>query len=179
MIGNIQRPEVRVGHSEIARPAPFIPQISLPGDLLSAGVRTGVVLNHERGKVRIELEGSAPAWFLPTIDSFAQLLALPEDWNSYGARRVDPESIASAISLLFSIMRDDSPPPVVIPTRRGGVQLEWHLRGIDLEVELLARGPILVCSEDLIEHTEWEAELTADLDPIRKVLQELSSRRSR
>lgn len=166
MIGDLlDRPQVLVGHSEIAQPARVIP----PAAEASAAepVRTIVL--------RIEVKRDKPEWFIPTVKALTELLQLPEDWNSYGAPRVDPYSIAAAISLLASIMRDDSPPPAVVPTGRGGVQLEWHLSNRDLEVELLPGGRILVCYEDLIEQTEWEGELTTDLDAIRKLLQELPS----
>ena len=35
----------------------------------------------------------------------------------------------------MSILDPDTSPPAVVPTTRGGVQVEWHLNGIDFEIE--------------------------------------------
>lgn len=138
-----------------------------------------IVLKSSRGKkllVTIEQAGDAPGWVMPTIERMAELLALPEDWNSYGARPVDPRAAAEALRLLAKTMRSDAPAPLVIPTSAGGIQLEWHARGIDLEVEASSPGRVSVFYEDHLDHVEWEQELSSDLEPLREALASLSRR---
>jgi hypothetical protein len=47
----------------------------------------------------------------------------------------------------------------VVPTVGGGVQLEWHTGGIDLEIEIQAPGHFHVWLEDPQENLELETEL--------------------
>jgi len=73
-------------------------------------------------------------------------------------------------------MQDDTPAPAVVPTNRGGLQFEWHTRGIDLEIELQAPGRGSISYEDHQSENEWEQELTSDLTRLSAALSELSRR---
>ena len=112
----------------------------------------------------------------PTAQALIELLDLPENWDSYGARSINREIALSALQLLSETMPDDTPTPAVVPTNRGGVQLEWHTRGIDLEIEIQSIGRIYVSYEDHRSGDEWEAELTSDLTRLSDALSELSRR---
>ncbi len=59
---------------------------------------------------------------------------------------------------------------------RGDVQLEWHLRGMDIEVVVPPEGPPRVWYEDLRGGTERELTLTEGPGPLREVLRELTAR---
>jgi hypothetical protein len=103
-----------------------------------------------------------------------ELLDLPENWDSYGARPINREIVLFALQLLCETMPTDTPAPTVIPTNRGGVQFEWHTRGIDLEIEIQSPERIYVSYEDQQSGNEWEAELTSDLTRLSDALLELS-----
>lgn len=90
-------------------------------------------------------------WLWKTVESFNTLLKLEENWDSYGAKRILPETIAATLQLLFAIMDDKSPSASIVPTPKGNVQIEWHRFGIDLEIEVTAEGKYSVLYED---HTE-------------------------
>jgi len=113
----------------------------------------------------------------PTVQALIELLDLPENWDSYGARPISEETAFFALQLLDETMRADTPAPVVVPTNCGGVQLEWHTHGIDLEIEIQSPGRIYVSYEDQRLGKEWEAELTSDLTRLSDALSELSRRR--
>lgn len=38
------------------------------------------------------------------------------------------------MKILFQFIRPETWPPVVVPTVRGGLQLEWHTQGVNVEV---------------------------------------------
>lgn len=79
---------------------------------------------------------------LKQIDSFASLEA---NWDSYGAEQIDPGVIDHAKRLIRSIallVPDHTPAPSVVPTSRGGVQFEWHIGGVDVEIEIHPDGTI-------------------------------------
>jgi hypothetical protein len=126
----------------------------------------------------VEYKGNAPApgWLESTIQTLNELLSLPADWDSYGARPIDPTTAIFSLQLLSEVMGPNVPAPLVVPTNRGGVQLEWHTRGIDLEIEIQQSGRISVCYEDHRSGNEWEEELTSDLTRLSGALSELSRR---
>jgi hypothetical protein len=77
---------------------------------------------------------SLPAWFDPLMQGFVDVFTLPPNWDSYGAGAVDPRLVQDAINLMNSLLAPSSPAPRVVPLSSGGIQLEWHRKGIDLEV---------------------------------------------
>ena len=127
-----------------------------------------VVLASARGgelMIVFPRNGATPPWLMPTIGRLAEVLKLPENWNSYRARSVDPASAAAALELLASVMQANTPAPLLVPTVRGGLQLEWHTRGVDLEVEPLSAGRASVFVEDQISGEQWEKELEGTSPP--------------
>ncbi len=69
-------------------------------------------------------------------------------------------------------MRKNTIAPTVVPTVHGGIQLEWHTRGIDLEIEVSPEGRCDVyCQED---NTEWEDDLNSTLNRLQGVMSRLS-----
>lgn len=129
----------------------------------------------ERGiRLILEGEGQESAWVVPTLNALGETLALPAEWDSYGARRVDLASAASAGQTLCLVMRNDTIPPTVVPTVHGGVQLEWHSRGIDLEIDVSPTGRCYVSCRNRQEETEWEGELSLNLDRLRDAMSRLS-----
>jgi hypothetical protein len=110
------------------------------------------------------ISASEPAWIRPTTTSLLDLLDLPPDWDSYGANVIDRSQVFAALAVLCHIMQHESPLPTVVPTNTGGVQLEWHTRGIDLEIETVSMNRILVLFEDADTGSEWEKEFTVDDD---------------
>ena len=75
-----------------------------------------------------------PAWFDPLIQGFVDLLTLPPNWDSYGAGPIDPDLVVEAMNFMNNLLGSSSPVPRVVPLSSGGLQLEWHRKGIDLEV---------------------------------------------
>jgi hypothetical protein len=117
---------------------------------------------------------SSDSWFEQVRDSVYELLSLNENWDSYGAAPVRQEFVASASSLLQSIMDQDTPRPAVVPTTPGGVQVEWHCGGIDLEIEIESTSLISVYFEDARTGLSWEERFTSDLRKLSSVVSLLS-----
>jgi hypothetical protein len=135
-------------------------------------------LVHAMGKLHLRMEfrkaeDTAP-WENPTAEALDSLLTLPPNWDSYGARPVDHGCAAYALEVLRSIMGDNTPPPQVVPTSVGGVQLEWHERGIDVEIEVRKPDCGHVLYENLKTGAEWEGEIPADLTQVTEFMADLS-----
>lgn len=92
-----------------------------------------------------------------------RLIALPPNWDSYGALQIDISRTRVAFNVLMEVMREDTPAPSIVPTSDGHIQFEWHMRGIDLEVEVISPVTIRVMYEDQYSD-EPPQELTLDYD---------------
>lgn len=96
------------------------------------------------GGIVVEGLVSFPEWLKQFAERLQALAGLPENWDSYGARRVDVASILATLNVLLVTMRDGVPAPSIVPTPRGGLQIEWHTRGIDLEIDTTDASQIRV-----------------------------------
>jgi hypothetical protein len=73
-------------------------------------------------------------------------------------------------------MEFDSPAPSVVPTSRGGVQLEWHTPLGELEISVNAAGSVSGFFED-VAGDEWEFEQEEpDLNRLASILGRLATR---
>ncbi len=112
------------------------------------------------------------------IKLLTELLDLKENWDSYGAAPIGVSHVESAINLLQCVMQCNTPLPAIVPTSRGGVQLEWRMDGIDLEVETLSSHRFLVSFEDDVTDEEWEQELDYDYSKLMQAITLLAERSS-
>jgi len=130
-----------------------------------------------QGELMVEIVGEPPPWVEPTVQSLGKLLELGSDWDSYGGSPIDPRCVAAALDLIFGTLPHDAPVPSVVPTSGGGVQIEWHTRGVDLEVELLSATRVCGLFEDAISGSSWEKDLSFDLRPFVDAISTLCQRR--
>lgn len=96
--------------------------------------------------LELELRGSgaepATLWrpFFATIQTLARL---SPDWDSYGAKPLSQITVQRVLTKLLPILLHDGvPEAAIVPTRDGGLQFEWHRRGIDVEIRVPPEGPI-------------------------------------
>jgi hypothetical protein len=118
-----------------------------------------------------------PAWLKETKGILRSFAALPEGWDSYGAKSIERHAIDSAIELLRQTVQHDTPKPAVVPTNQAGIQIEWHTRGIDLEIEITLHGDIRLLYENPQERAEEEFELGFDLKPLADLIAKVSPSR--
>lgn len=88
----------------------------------------------------IEIPPNAPPWIFQVLPRLKHLLTLGPNWDSYGARPIEPMAVFEAIYFLHAAMPCQGQPPQIVPTVSGGLQLEWHTGVADLEVEVDAQG---------------------------------------
>lgn len=109
-------------------------------------------------KIQIKLIGNfgqPESWIWEVSESLNAILALEENWDSYGAKRVPPKTIVATLQLLFNIMDKNSPSASIVPTPKGNVQVEWHCNDIDLEIEVTADGTYSFFYEDHTNSDEF------------------------
>jgi hypothetical protein len=106
-----------------------------------------------------------------------ELRLLEPNWNNRGAPALDENAILLALELLYGAASADTPPPDVVPTVGGGIQLEWHRCRMDIELGVSPERRVWLyrCERDTGQ--EWEAEL-ATLRPreLLEAIDELTTR---
>lgn len=163
-------------------------QISTMGGLASAGMEdTPDARMSPSGMERVQMPGGdliVPAfiressWFSDAKSTMFRFLELPRNWDSYGAKPIDPANVERALNLLVDIMDKGVPVPHLAATPSGGIQLEWSERGIDLEIETNPEGTLGVLFEDHLTGMTWEKDLGAnELGRLMECVQLLSDRR--
>lgn len=65
-----------------------------------------------------------------------------EGWDGYQSPPPHPSVIAYARSVLNSVMKFDTPPPAIVPMSEGGLQLEWHRQGYDIELAIYSTDDV-------------------------------------
>lgn len=110
----------------------------------------------ERVRVILLDSGREPAALWRVLTTIKHLSSLPSGWDSYGAQPLTAGAVRRGLSLLPLLFDEDTPEPSVIPTRDGGLQFEWHQRGIDVEVIVRAGDPVVYYVADATTDQELE-----------------------
>ena len=88
-----------------------------------------------------------------------------------------PRAAVGLISLLAGALKSDTiAPSSVTTTSAGGVAVEWHLGGIDLEIACQPDGTAEFSFEDA-EGEELEGQIAGDLALIRQLVERLPTSR--
>ena len=110
----------------------------------------------ERATLTVEVSRATmrSEWFHHLLWRLRSLLDLRPDWNGYGERAVHPASAKRVVALLNEISYVGET-PAVVPLSDGGLQLEWHREGRNLEVEVPPSGPAVAWFYTPDEEDEW------------------------
>jgi len=112
--------------------------------------------------------------FSKLMSRLGVFLRLSLNWNSYKSVRVNAQAVYGAAFLIRSLKeRNGFPLPQVVPTASGGVQLEWHQNGVDLEIEFDSISKADVYYEDEFRGESKEFEMSCDFSPIWPYLEKL------
>jgi len=122
------------------------------------------------GADRIILEPVPGDWLLPMLEKICELGTLPPNWNSYRSKAISTDAAVASISILLNLLRPSDPPPSIVPTSRGGILLEWHENGIDLEVDVRSSSQVHLAYNDGDVEEEIDR---ASLEAIGETLQML------
>ena len=110
------------------------------------------------------------------IREAGRLTALPKGWNSYRAEPISPEAARRATGFLTGALSEIPHliAPTVVPTVRGGIQLEWRRQNVDVEIEFRADGPASWCAEDRETGKTEEAGVARHASVIHRWLRRVS-----
>ena len=126
--------------------------------------------------VQGELSHPHPPWLYNVARRCEQLVALPPNWDTYGARPIPGATAAESLLLLTRIASPHLPAPVVSPTPAGGLNFEWNLLGKTFELEVTAPGHVAALFVDETTGSEWEEpDLGSNLTRVIAALRMLSA----
>ena len=108
-----------------------------------------------------------PEQFRRAVYRAIELRQLPKGWNSYGAEPVSDAAFVRTVTFLCEYVVAGVPGPSLVPTVRGGLQIEWHRCGVDIEVEVNPEGSVFWCAADRRTGEEVEASLAGDDESVR------------
>ncbi len=114
-----------------------------------------------------------PAWLRPAMQACTDLLQLPQNWDGYGAVQIREQLAQQALVVLVEVMENDSPAPSVVPLSDGGVQLEWHRGGKNLEIEFPAGEAPSYCYYEDDSDVESEGQVPRNYQRIQAYLASL------
>jgi hypothetical protein len=113
-------------------------------------------------------------------DRLNALLRLRLGWDGYRAQPLSMDAVEAAVDVLFGMADDLSLPPQLFPLPDGGIQMEWHADGEDLEIEVDPAGSAHVLASDASGLVVVDAELAPSRPQTqyaaRKALHRLSER---
>lgn len=142
--------------------------------LISAAWEPDIVV----GRVGIIGLGHVRPAVADVVISLARLSDLDEDWDGYGAREIDIAAIETAANFVSAEVPDDLANPAVVPTSRGGVQIEWHECGVDLEVQFDSPTAGYWTWEDVATGETQEGDVNIDRVALRERLNDLAHRKA-
>lgn len=116
-----------------------------------------------------------PEEILEFYSRLVELMDLSHGWDSYSSQSIRRDAVLGAIHFASStFLSDESLPfPEVVPTLKGGIQFEWNLANLAIEIEFLslARAEYLV--EDFSASESWEDEVSTDFREVLNHLERL------
>ena len=133
------------------------------------------VASYPRAPLRIRLQVPSPNRALrETVVKLFALRNLRAGWDSYGAQPIRQEIIERAAQWIPSILQASTPEPAIVPRATGGLQLEWHRKGIDLEIYMDSPDNIQFAAEDRTSGEAEEAALAGNEDLLRRWVARIS-----
>ncbi len=113
-------------------------------------------------------------WIPLVSPRLEELRRLKPNWNSYGAQEINPAVIDYVRSFLEEYGRGATHGPQIVPTNRGGIQIEWHRVDGDLDVQFDSPEHGYFFYQDREHGTEIEGELPADLPKLKGILRAMT-----
>ena len=117
-------------------------------------------------------------WEVEAVQALVRLAKMPAGWDSYNAPQIKRDAGHFALEILQAVMRSRTPPPQIVPSPAGGVQLEWHEKGIDLELHVTApyQWELWFCDLKEPNAEPLSLELTDDFSALRRPIELLTTR---
>jgi hypothetical protein len=116
-----------------------------------------------------------PKWQEEVSRRLIQLLNLPQGWDGYSAEPISEAMAAFVTNVLNSTMSEGTPSPDIVPASGGGVQIEWHTGGVDIELFIPRPNEACLTVGYMDGREPFEGDLTTDFSILGEVLEPLAA----
>ncbi|AYE84849.1 hypothetical protein [Sulfitobacter sp. D7] len=116
-------------------------------------------------------------WFEELEDRLNELTALPRGWNGYDGAPVSFTCAQFAAALIERLFCANVPAPQLVPGDDGTLQLEWHINGFDVELDVLAPYEVNASRFDHLTGEDEEIEVQADFTALTEWMSQLGEER--
>jgi hypothetical protein len=120
--------------------------------------------------------GIEEKWQITVLNKLLEITRLRANWDGYGGPAVTSDTAWFAIGVLSQVMLPRTPVPQVVPSSVGGVQIEWHTGGIDLEFHIIAPYECELWFDDNRAGNAVSKILTNDLSELQSAVRVLTRR---
>ena len=144
-----------------------------PTQTVLADLLTRPAPSEKRQTVALALPDK-PEWIGTVERQISELSRLPFGWDAFGAGPIRHDVLWFALWLLDSAMLEDTPPPHVTPMSHEGVMLEWHRKGINLEIEIERPGEAHITYEDPATGTDESWTIGADVRSLTAAIERIT-----
>lgn len=103
-----------------------------------------------------------------------KLVDLKIGWDGYQGRPVTFQNAYFAMQMLESACQPDALTPQIVPGSDGDLQVEWHLRGGDIELHVRAPNDVYAWRRIAATSDEEELHLTNDFVSVAEWIKELT-----
>jgi hypothetical protein len=121
-------------------------------------------------------EDGPPNWLHNAKQRIEWMLSLPDNWDQDGASRIQPSTARDTMQFLSALPADTPRPSGLMPSRRGGIAIEWHMHSLDIELDIASLSDIHLTWEDGFDGTDLYTELGSDVLPLVEPLERLVAR---
>ena len=121
------------------------------------------------------IELLSPPWLRKIDRRISNLMSLMPGWDGDGSVPVSCDVAIGAWQFVLSNVAHETPEPQVVPTSNGGLQFEWHLLNVTLELRFDQKENASFYYE-CAEGPELEGSITDDLSLVGSLVRSLPTR---
>jgi hypothetical protein len=81
-------------------------------------------------------------------EKLSRLLQLPMGWDGHMGQALAPIAAMAMNGVLTELVRDGGPTPQLAPHPDGGIQVEWLVAGISLQIDVDTMGDVSVVGDE-------------------------------
>ncbi len=131
---------------------------------------TAVTMPEDAGVKSVALSAYRCDWMQHAIDRLGHLCRLRRGWDGHNGLPANKSTALFASSVIGSLMLPNIPAPSIMPLSYGGIQVEWHRNGWDIEIEIAGPNQVFVYTRELTSGIEQEFSGGANLSRLRQII---------
>ena len=112
-------------------------------------------------------------WREKAIRRLTDLALLRMGWDGHQGLPLDRDTMEFAVTIIAGLMRPSVPIPSIVPLSYGGLQIEWHRNGWDVEIEFIAPYEVEVYEKDVRTGEDKVFPLTRDFRALDEVIEKI------